>query len=447
MTNKPAPSFVDDLPRSTDVVIIGGGVVGIFTALELRRRGLSVLVCEKGLVAAEQSSRNWGWIRQQGRDPAELPIMMESIRLWQELPTDLKNEIGFVRCGVTSLAKSEAQLAKFAEWAKVAAEHGLDTKLISQAKIPELLFGGASAPRHHAWLGGMNTSSDARAEPSKAVPAIARLAQQEGVVIRESCAVRTLDISAGKLRGVVTEYGPVSAEQVVLAAGAWSSLFVEQLGISIPQLSVAATVCQTAPLPEFTSGNASDGSIAFRRRQDGGFTLAAASRQTFNLGPAGFRHAWKYLPLIRQSAKSTRYGLAAPRDFPDSWTTARRWSADEQTPFERQRILDPKPNIALVKKAQRLFGERFPDIGEPTILKSWAGMIDTLPDVVPIIDRVPSLEGLIVATGMSGHGFGIGPAVGKLVAQLLTGQAIEHDMKRFRFTRFTDGSALEVGPF
>ena len=208
-----------------------------------------------------------------------------------------------------------------------------------------------------------------------------------------------------------------------------------------------ATVCRTAQLPEFFAGNASDGTIAFRRRQDGGFTLAAPNRQTFSLGPSGFRHALKYLPLIRQSAKSTRYRLGAPGNFPDAWTTPRRWSADEESPFERQRVLEPEPDMKLVKKAQRLFGERFPDIGTPAILDSWAGMIDTMPDVVPIIDRVPDMPGLIIATGLSGHGFGIGPGVGKILAQMVAGQQLEYDMHRFRFTRFTDGSVLDVGPF
>lgn len=436
----------DELPESTDVVVIGGGVVGIFAALELRRRGLQVLVCEKGRIAGEQSSRNWGWIRQQGRDPAELPIMMDAIHLWERVSKELKDDIGFARCGTTSLANSEAQLSKMETWVKVAREHGLNTSLINQEQVPVSLFGGKRAPRHHAWIGGMHTSSDARAEPWQAVPAVAQLARHEGALVRENCAVRTLDISAGEITGIVTEHGTVKANQVVLAAGAWSSLFVHQYGISIPQLAVAATVCRTAQLPEFFSGNATDGILAFRRRQDGGFTLAAASRQTFHLGPSGFRHALKYLPLIRESVKSTRYGLGAPKNYPDGWTTSRRWSADEESPFERQRVLEPEPDIKLVKKAQRLFGERFPEIGRPTILNSWAGMIDTTPDVVPIIDRVPDLPGLIVATGMSGHGFGIGPGVGKIIAQMVAEQQLEHDMHRFRFTRFSDGSSLDVGP-
>ena len=69
-------------PAQADVVVLGGGVVGVMTAWHLAERGLSVVLCEKGRVAGEQSSRNWGWIRQQGRDFAELPIMMESLALW-----------------------------------------------------------------------------------------------------------------------------------------------------------------------------------------------------------------------------------------------------------------------------------------------------------------------------------------------------------------------------
>jgi glycine/D-amino acid oxidase-like deaminating enzyme len=77
---------------------------------------------------------------------------------------------------------------------------------------------------------------------------------------------------------------------------------------------------------------------------------------------------------------------------------------------------------------------------------AWAGMIDAMPDVVPVVDRVPAIGGLFVATGMSGHGFGIGPGIGRVVADLMTGNAVGHDLNRFRFSRFSDGSPIRLGP-
>ena len=93
-----------------------------------------------------------------------------------------------------------------------------------------------------------------------------------------------------------------------------------------------------------------------------------------------------------------------------------------------------------------LFAKTFPHLGKPQIKIAWAGMIDSLPDMVPVIDRVPQIQGLVLATGMCGHGFGIGPAIGRVVADLVAGNQTGHDLSRFRYARFTDGSTLKPGP-
>ena len=104
------------LPAEADCVIIGGGVIGICTALYLAKAGLRPVVLEKGRVAGEQSSRNWGWIRQQGRDPAELPIMIEANRLWRELEPELGEDIGLRQSGLLYLADTDKDLAYFEEF-------------------------------------------------------------------------------------------------------------------------------------------------------------------------------------------------------------------------------------------------------------------------------------------------------------------------------------------
>jgi glycine/D-amino acid oxidase-like deaminating enzyme len=110
------------------------------------------------------------------------------------------------------------------------------------------------------------------------------------------------------------------------------------------------------------------------------------------------------------------------------------------------RVLDPSPHKGAVAKMQHHFAAAFPHVGRPEIRLAWAGMIDTMPDVVPVIDRAPNLPGLIIATGMSGHGFGIGPGMGRAVADTVLGKTPAHDLTRFRFSRFTDGSKIELGP-
>ncbi len=433
--------FSDRLPEEVDAVIIGGGVIGVFSALYLARLGKRVLICEKGRIAGEQSSRNWGWIRQHGRDRAELPVMMQSLRLWREADSETNGQCGVFTVGTHYLASTGPEMAEHESWLSIARDHGLDTRVLSSNEISDMFSGQADYP----WVGGTCTPNDARGEPWVAVPAVARLARAAGALIREDCAVRALDMAAGRIQGIVTEHGRVACEQVVLAGGAWSSLFARRHGIDIPQLSVRATVAQTAQLPEFFAGNAVDEQLALRRRADGGYSLALGDRNGVYLGPDALRHFRTYIPLLRKSWRGIDLGARAPAGFPDAWGTPRDWAEDRESPFEGTRVLEPAPDRAEVSSMIDRFVKRFPGIGQPEILNCWAGMIDAMPDAVPIVDRVPAIAGLVVATGMSGHGFGIGPGFGRIVARMVAGEDAEHDLERFRFARFSDGSPLELG--
>ncbi len=432
--------FSAPLPDQVDVVIIGGGIIGIFSALYLTRSGKRVLVCEKGRVAGEQSSRNWGWIRQHGRDYAELPIMMQSRNLWHEVDKETNGQCGVVPASTYYYAKTEADLAGYDAWLALARDHGLDSRIVSSREISDAFSGKDSQP----WAGAICTPGDARGEPWLAVPAVARLAQGAGAMIRENCAVRSLDVIGGEIRGVVTEDGMVASEQVVLCGGAWSSLFARKHGIDMPQLSVDGTVVQTVPLPDFFMDCAWASDFGIRRRLDGGYTLALGDMNGFSLGPDAIRHLGKYIPVFAKSWRNIDLHLKSPCGYPDSWSTPRNWRDDEITPFEKIRVLEPPAKQHYVKLLCDRFAKRFPEIGRPEIRNSWAGIIDAMPDVVPIVDRAPSLPGLIIATGMCGHGFGIGPGFGRVVARMVGNQQPEHDLRRFRFNRFSDGSKLDL---
>ena len=102
------------------------------TAYYLADKGLRPVLVEKGRVAAEQSSRNWGWVRQQGRDPAELPIMMEANRLWRDLSLEVGEDLGLRQCGLTYLAESEAEMAGFQGWLDAVAGSGVDSRLLTE---------------------------------------------------------------------------------------------------------------------------------------------------------------------------------------------------------------------------------------------------------------------------------------------------------------------------
>ena len=435
------PRFAGPLPQEADAVIIGGGIVGIMTALFLARACVRAVVLEKGRVAAEQSSRNWGWVRQQGRDPDELPIMIEARRHWQGLAQKCGDAIGLQETGVTYLARTEAEMDDFAAFAKLAGAHDLDSQVLRPEQTERLIPGTGAR-----YLGALTTPSDMRAEPWTAVPAVAALAVEEGATIVENCAVRGLDIVAGRIAGVVTEAGRILTSRVLVAGGAWSSLLLRRHGVSIPQVSVRATVAATQPLPEIHAGAATDELVAFRRRQDGGYTLSAGGRHQVLLGPDAFRHFRSYLPALRADPTGPGLRPYAPRGYPDAWTTPRQWSLEEITPFERMRILNPPPEARALRLMRQRFQSLFPELGPVAFRRTWAGMIDAMPDVVPVIDRVARLPGLFIGTGMSAHGFGIGPGVGRVLADLMQDKAPGHDLTRFRLSRFEDGSPIRPGP-
>jgi glycine/D-amino acid oxidase-like deaminating enzyme len=427
-------------PAQADVVVLGGGVVGVMTAWHLAERGLSVVLCEKGRVAGEQSSRNWGWIRQQGRDFAELPIMMESLALWKAMAAEMPG-LGFAQHGTMYLARSQDEMLGFEAWMVQARGMGLDVRLQSQAQVY-----GRYDRASVQWVGGLFTESDGQAEPWVAVPLLAAGAVRRGAVIVEDCAVRRLDLAGGRVVGVATEQGRIACDQVVVAGGAWSSLFLRAEGVHIPQLSVLGTVARTEPLAQAFEGCLADDRVGIRRRADGGYTIAPGGRHDYFVGPDAFRNMGSYLPVLKRDYRSTRFRARSPSGYPDAWGTPRRWGPDEVSPFERMRILNPAPNLGFLGGVQDVFGQSFPDLGRPAIRTAWAGMIDMIPDIVPVIDRVAAVPGLVIATGMCGHGFGIGPGVGRVVADLVAGQDIGHDLTRFRLSRFSDGSALVPGP-
>lgn len=430
-----------DLPAEADCVIIGGGVIGVSAALYLARNGLKPVLLEKGRIAGEQSARNWGWIRVQGRDMAEIPIALEAQRLWQELDTECGGRLGTSVCGVSYLAKSEAEMAGFEGWLSEAKPLGVTSQVMGRKGVDQVFPGNQGS-----WAGVLHTPSDMRAEPWVAVPELARLAVSEGAVIVENCAVRALDRQGGRVAGVVTERGRVRCPHVVLAGGAWSALFLRRHGISIPQLSVRSSILATDPMPQVTNGSGVEKKFAFRRRADGGYSLAPAGFSELFIGPDAFRAVPKYIPLLREGSFDNKYKALAPKGYPDAWGTPRKWREDEQTPFERMRVLNPQPNMAKLRQVAARFSQAFPEVGQVSIKSAWAGLIDVLPDVVPIVDEVPEARGLITVTGMCGHGFGIGPAFGRIIADMIAGNPVGYDMSRFRFDRFRDGTPIIPGP-
>ena len=425
----------DAIPPTADVVVIGGGIVGVSTAWFLAQRGIDVVVCEKGHVAGEQSGRNWGWVRQQGRDPREMPMIVESLRHWRELGDEIGEDVGYRQHGILYLIDNEAQLERYAAWTKLAADYGIGTRLVERDELRRLVQGAAVD-----WRGALYTAGDGRAEPHKAVPALARAVSRSGGTILAGCAVRGLETTAGRVSAVVTEHGSIRTSTVLCAAGAWTSMFCRSLGIRVPQLRVRGTVCRTGPAKTVFEGALTDRNLALRRRLDGGYTLAHGSTIDHPITPSTFRFGTQFLPALMMDARSMRLSLG--REFLDELAMPTVWPLDTESPFEKCRVVSPKPNPKILRVIRRYLDATFPELAGTPIVESWAGMIETTPDVVPVIDQADKLPGFHIATGFSGHGFGIGPGAGKAIAGFLTGNDVGLDVGEFRLRRFSDGTRI-----
>jgi glycine/D-amino acid oxidase-like deaminating enzyme len=422
------------LPARVDVVVIGGGIIGVSTALELAERGQSVLLCEKGQIGGEQSSRNWGWVRISRRDPREIPMMIEAIRAWDDMDRRTGRKTGYTRTGILFTAPTDRTYAQFDRWTRHLAPHQIECRMVSGDELDRLL------PGHRMTVkGALYTPLDGRAEPQWAAPAIAEAARAAGASVLTGCAVRSLDMVGGRVAGVITERGRVACDAVVLAGGAWSRLFAGNAGIDLPQLKVLNTIMRTTRVEGPEASVWADG-FALRKRADGGYTVASGTENTVDLVPDSFRLARRFLPALREDWRSLRFRLSSR--WRDEAREPRSWRPDEETPFERTRVLDPAPSQRALRQSWADAGRAFPFLAQAEVVQSWAGLIDVTPDAIPVISTIDALPGLHIATGFSGHGFGIGPGAGRLMADLVTGAQPVVDPDPFRFSRFFDGSVV-----
>src|SRR3954465_13592113 len=206
----------EKLPSSVDIVVIGAGIAGSTAAYELAKKDFSVALIDKGRVGGEQTSRNWGWVRQQHRDLRELPLAMKSLEIWGELNEEIGAETGFRRTGLLYVTTRPADFAQWEAWTLKAREYQMHSKLLGPVEAKALTPG--STP---AWIGGVHSPTDGRAEPSIAGPAIAEAARRLGATIHQDCAARGLETEVGKVSGVITEKGVIRTQAVLLAGGAW----------------------------------------------------------------------------------------------------------------------------------------------------------------------------------------------------------------------------------
>jgi glycine/D-amino acid oxidase-like deaminating enzyme len=425
-------------PGSADVVIIGAGIVGSAAAFYLARRGVSVVLLEKGRVANEQSSRNWGWVRQNGRNLKELQMGIFSRRLWEGLEAELGEPLGWAQEGNIDIAATPAEMEYFARWNAGAAAVGLETELLSEGDVRERVP-GLTGPL----AGGIYSPTDGQADPHRVAPAFARRAAGLGATVLEQVAVESVLVEGGRVTGVRTDGGDIAAGVVVVASGAWSTRLLWKLGLRLPQRPIRNTVLATTPAAPLTRTVVWAEGCAIRQDDTGRFILAGGGPSDTDVGLDLVRFsrqfAGKLFDARRRGELKLRYGRETVRDL----GTGVPRTAGYAHPWKFVRNREPKANLGTAWRTFRTFRSLFPGVGPVGIERVWAGYIDYTPDAVPVVERLTQPEGLVIATGFSGHGFALGPGGGWLAAELAAGEAPSIDLAPFRLSRFAEGRTHE----
>ncbi len=372
---------------SADVAIIGGGLMGCYSAYFLHQRGRSVIVIEKGNACAAASGVNFGNLRLQGRAPREFPLSLRAQAIWEDLDRLTGEDCGLIPCGHVYLGLAKSDERKLERAALEARAAGLEVELLD----------GSAARRRWPFLSGTVTGAswskrDAVADPAVASPAVARLAQRAGARILERSQVVTIERTGAAFTLQIEQGLTVTCGQVVNAAGAWAGDIARHFG---------------EPVPMFAAGP----------------PLFAVKSQKRYTGPS--LHAVDGTLLLRPS----RNGEAVAGSFPR--VKADLATGDAMVPGDR------------VERGLARLAEVIPGLGRMRAGRVWSGVEGYLPDMLPVIGWSRTTPGLLHAFGFSGHGFQLAPGVGAVVADLIVDGASPTPIDGFSIERFADGVASD----
>ena len=417
----------ETLARRADAVVIGAGIVGLASAYELAVRKLKVCLLDGSQPGSGQSTRNWGFIRQQGRAVEELPIMIEANRMWRELSGRLGTDLEWVQGGNLRLTDQPQRAADYRRWIEVARSLGLDSRVATSEDVERIVPGLTGN-----FALAIFTPSDGQANPVKVVSGYLKALESEGGELHRACQVREIVTAGGQVVGVRTEDGFIASSTVVVAAGTGSGGLLRKLGYQVPIHFVSQTVALTDPVARLTDACVWTGRVGFRQTPQGQVVLSSGGRGEIVLDTAAIS------------------SLASPRQLRQA--VPMYWKNREYLQVRPRNVLSVlgqrKPGKYLdgmvryeeVERSLATMAEYFPNRNWRPVM-AWAGTIDGTPDALPIVDVCGPGSGIVIATGMSGHGFGIAPAIGRIVAELITTGHTAHDLRPFRLRRFVEGAA------
>jgi glycine/D-amino acid oxidase-like deaminating enzyme len=267
-----------------------------------------------------------------------------------------------------------------------------------------------------------------------------------GGTVHQSCAARGIETAGRRVSGVVTEKGTIRTQVAILAGGAWASSFCRQLGVRFPQACVRQSILAVASNGKALPDVLCAPGIAVTRRGDGGIhTLAISGRGRVDPTPQLIRFSMQFMPMFaRRWRNLAPGGLEGIRSGHEALS---RWRLDRPTPMERMRVLDPAVDSKQVKLTYERAVKLIPELKDSPITAAWSGYVDSTPDGVPGIGEIPRVPGFVLAAGFSGHGFGIGPGAGHMIADIVSGHAPIVDPRPYHPGRFVDSSWGKVADF
>lgn len=370
-----------NLKKAADIVIIGGGIMGVSTAYYLaKRRCADVVIMEKDLLAQASTGLSVGGIRQQFSHPANILLSQESVKVYERFQEEFGVDINFYQVGYLFLAQKESTWKEFLSGAKIQRSYDVPVEIYSPEEIKDKwpylnvsdLKGGSFGP------------NDGYADPYLAAMGFAKVARNLGVRIEENTEVIGINIRGGKIQGVETNRGSVAAPVVVDVAGAWGGKVARMVGFDLPVKPYRRQVFVTKafdaiprPVPMIID---MDVSFYFRGEETG-----------------------------------ILMGMSDPEE-PSSFKTNVDWD------FLEKVIEAAIGRVPVIEKAQ--------------VLRGWGGLYSVTPDDNPIIGTLPGVEGFFCAVGFSGHGFQHGPAVGCLLSELILEGEANFDLRPFAYDRF-----------
>ena len=381
------------MPKTYDAIIIGAGIMGCATAFELAQRGLKVAVLEKEGIGAGSTGKSSAIIRQHYSNQLTARMALYSLRVFQDFKQRVGGESGFTQTGFLAVvsAKDQAGLE-----ANVALQQGvgIKTELLSPEALQDVMPGLAT----HDLVSGAYEPEGGYADPYLTVTSYAEAAKRAGAEIFLDSPVTGVQFAGGKVSGVETAAEQFSAPLVLNSAGPWGARVAHMAGVQVPINSCRVQVSTFRRPPGYESGHpvvADFIQATYFREETGGLTLA---------------------------------GLIDPEE-----------ANAVVDPDNYKQHVDSDFTLALGEQVIR----RYPPIEQGKVTGGYAALYAITPDWHALVDELLPGSGFYICAGFSGHGFKLGPAVGLMTADLLTGASSpEFDPRMFRLSRFAENDPV-----